>query len=238
MRSKTQAIVLHLTQHSDSMSVLHLYTRDFGRVDYAVYGVGSKKGKLKKAFLEPLSILDVEVNHQPTLQLQRIDDVQPAYIAHQLSLDIRKRSIAIFIAEVLYNTLRHPMTDEQLFDFLVIAIESLDQCEHPNNFHLSFLVRLSQFLGFFPNLDSGGEWLDLRSGEKQYGLPIHPDVLTIEQTRILESIVASEDIAAADVLLSREQRNSMVDRLILYYSLHVAGFYNPKSLDVLIEIGS
>lgn len=236
MRKKTQAIVLHLTRHSDSMSVLHLYTRDFGRVDYAVYGVGSPKSKFKKALLEPLTVVDIDVNHQPTQQLQRVEDIRLAMINHLTALDIRKRSICMFIAEVLYRSLKHPMTDRELYDFLILSIETLEQCDEPQNFHLTFLLRLTQFLGCYPNLDSGGDWLDLRIGEKNYGMPLHPDIIGAEETRLLEMIEASDSLTAADVPMNRQQRNKLLNGMISYYCLHVPGFIQPKSLDILSAV--
>ncbi len=236
MRSKTQAIVLHLTQYADNKSILHLYTRDFGRVDYAVYGVGSKKGKLKKSLFEPLTVLDIEVNHQPTQQLQKLDDVQLAMNNQQIALDIRKRTICLFIAEILYRSLKHPMKDEQLFDYLILSIQTLEACDEPQNFHLTFLLRLSQFLGFYPNFDTQGTWLDLRSGVKNYGAPQHPDCMSTERTVLLEQIEASESLTAADITLTRQQRTELLNDLILYYSLHLAGFYTPKSLDILTAV--
>lgn len=236
MHSKTQGIVLHLTKHSDAMSILHLYTRDFGRVDYAVYGIGAKKSKFKRALFEPLSIIEVEVNHQPLQQLQRIEDIQLSEVNHQIAIDVRKRTICMFMAEILYRSLKHPMKDEQLYDFLILSVQTLEHCDEPQNFHLVFMLRLTQFLGCYPNLESRGEWFDLRVGEKNYGMPSHPDVLSVETTLLLEGIEASDSLTASEIKLSREQRSSLLDGLISYYSLHVAGFYPPKSLDILSAV--
>lgn len=236
MRQKTQAIVLHLTPHSDSMSVLNLYTRDFGRIDYAVYGLSGKKGKMRRAMFEPLSLLEIDVNHQPTQQLQRLDDVRLLSVNHQIALDIKKRTICMFIAEILYRVLRHPMTDEQLFDFLMLSVETLEYTSEPKNFHLSFLLRLTQFIGCYPNFDISGQWFDLRSGEKTSTIPLHPDFLNADEIGVIEQIAQSEDLTAADVELSRQQRAKALQNMLAYYSLHVANMPELKSLEVLTAI--
>ncbi len=59
-----------------------------------------------------------------------------------------KSAIALFLSEVLYHVLRHPMTDEPMFDFIAQAVKDLDRCEEPQNFHLQFLVGLAAKLGF------------------------------------------------------------------------------------------
>ena len=168
--------------------------------------------------------------------LQRIDDVQLAQINVNLAADIKKRTICLFVAELLYKVLKHPMRDAELFDFLVYAIQTLEQCEAPHNFHISFLLRLTQFLGFYPDFSSRGQWLDLRTGVKNFGMPLHPDCISTEHTILLEQIAMSEDLSASEVSLSRADRRALLDILILYYSLHLDSFYTLKSLDILAAV--
>ena len=59
-----------------------------------------------------------------------------------------KRTIALFLAEVLYHVLRHPMPDEPMYEFIRLSVQALDQSEEPQNFHLAFLVGLAAKLGF------------------------------------------------------------------------------------------
>ena len=68
----------------------------------------------------------------------------------QSSIDaaIYKQTIRLFICEVLYHVLRHPMQDEPMFDFIAEAAQMLDQTEEPQNFHLQFLSGLAAKLGF------------------------------------------------------------------------------------------
>lgn len=135
----TDAIVLSLQPHSDKALQLHAYTRAGGRVNYMVYGIGKKNTSGKYS---PLSILQI------TADEKSIRTAQLNYVPSCTVSDPYKRTIALFISEVLYHTLRHPMTDEPMFDFLVQAIQELDRTEEPQNFHLWFLVRFAAKLGF------------------------------------------------------------------------------------------
>ena len=139
MLSTTDAIVLSLQPQSDKAHILHAYTRAGGRVNYKVYGLGRKNTAGKYS---PLSIV------QLTTDDKSIRTAQLNYVPTTLTTDPYKRTIALFIAEVLHHVLRHPMADEPMYDFLAAAIEELDRSEEPQNFHLQFLIGLAAKLGF------------------------------------------------------------------------------------------
>ena len=139
MLSTTDAIVLSLQPHSDKAHMLHAYTRTGGRINYMVYGLGKKNTSGKYS---PLSIL------QLTTDKKSIRTAQLSYVPDSIITDPYKRTIAIFISEVLYHVLRHPMPDEPMFTFIERAVRELDQSTEPQNFHIAFLVDFAAQLGF------------------------------------------------------------------------------------------
>ncbi|MBQ0034647.1 MAG: DNA repair protein RecO [Bacteroidales bacterium] len=147
MQISTSAIVLHSTRVSDRSSVLHLYTRECGRIPYLIYGVASRKSP-KQAMLMPLALLDIEAVHLENRDLQQLRDWQLAYVPTALSADITRQTVALFIAEILYRTLTHPLPDPRLFDFLERTVHELDTRPDPQNVHLEFLLGFIQHLGF------------------------------------------------------------------------------------------
>ena len=105
MLSTTDAIVLSLQPHSDKAHVLHAYTRTGGRVSYMVYGLGKKNTAGKYS---PLSIV------QLTTDDKSVRTAQLTFVPTTTDTDPYKRTIALFISEVLYHVLRHPMMDEPM----------------------------------------------------------------------------------------------------------------------------
>ena len=106
------AIVLSTTKYSDTGSIVHLYTAEHGRMQYAVYG------NKYKGLLRPLSIIDftsTKRNNAPA-QLGTLSSVVLLHTPQLLTIDIQRQCVAMFIAEILSNTLRHPMSDQPLFD--------------------------------------------------------------------------------------------------------------------------
>lgn len=139
MLTTTDAIVLSLQPQSDKAHVLHAYTRTGGRVNYKVYGLGRKNSAEKYS---PLSVV------QLTTDERSVRTAQLSYIPVSLTSDPYKRTIALFLSEVLFHVLRHPMVDEPMYDFIAQAIEELDRTDEPQNFHLRFLIDFAAKLGF------------------------------------------------------------------------------------------
>lgn len=159
MNTKTPAIVLHIARVSDRASILHLYTREHGRVSYYVYGAK----RTSQIFL-PLTIVDIDAVHLENRPVQQLKDTQVQYVATATHTDIRRQTVALFIAEILYRTLTHPLPDPALFDYLTEAVQALDQRPDPENVHLEFLVGFVGFLGF---------GIDSTSALGQMLIPLH-----------------------------------------------------------------
>ena len=139
MLTTTDAIVLSLQPHSDKAHVLHAYTRAGGRINYMVYGLGRKNAA---GLYTPLSLLQI------TTDKTSIRTAQLSFVPTSITTDPYKRTVALFLSEVLYHTLRHPMTDEPMFEYLDEAIRLLDAETEPQDFHLRFLIGLAERLGF------------------------------------------------------------------------------------------
>lgn len=131
--------MLSLEPVSDKAQVTHVYTRTGGRERYKVFGLGRRHAI---GVYSPLSLV------QLTTDKTSVRTAQLTYVPQTLMTDARKRAVALFISEVLYHTLRYPMTDERMFDFLANAVRALDETEEPQNFHLRFLIDFAAMLGF------------------------------------------------------------------------------------------
>lgn len=158
--------MLHTTRISDRSQVLHLFTRECGRIPYMIYG--SSRKSAKQTMLMPLALLEIEAVHQENRDLQQLRDWQLGYVPSALSSDICRQTVALFIAEILYRTLTHPLADSELYDFLEETIKSLDTSAEPENVHLTFLLGFIEHLGFGIDLESPAAlpYMPLLQGEK------------------------------------------------------------------------
>ena len=162
-------IVLSLTKFSDTGSIVHLYTAEQGRVQYAVYG------NKYKGILRPLSIVEFagsRRNNAPN-QLATLSNCQLAFVNSQLSTDVQRQCVAMFVAEVLSSTLRHPMSDQPLFDWLCEVITHLDTDTDIRNLHLLFLIEYANHLGIGIDDTEHPDWYQLPTSRKERQQRLH-----------------------------------------------------------------
>jgi len=235
MQSKTTGIILHSIKHTDSSTIVTVYTQQFGRVSYMVHGVNKKKSMCRAAFLQPLSMVEMDVFHIPGKDIQRIKDMRMNYQFTGIPFHPVKNSLALFLSEVLFKTLRQTEPDENLYLFLENSIQQLDCSEEGiANFHLVFLIKMSRYLGFAPNTEEGsGKYFDLINGVFTEQKPLHIHFLLPETTADFNSLLQADYVSMHKLILTRDRRTNLLKGLVEYYLLHIPDFHSLHSLAVL-----
>jgi DNA repair protein RecO (recombination protein O) len=153
--------------------------------------------------------------------------------------DVVKSCLAIFLNEVLYKAVKQQSSDERLFDFVFNAIEWLDhQTAGVVNFHLFFLLRLTRFLGFYPdtNLAATAGYFNLRDGVFCNTKPDGMLYLAPPHTQNFLALLQSSFENICLLKISHDERRYLLQRLLDYYELHIEGFGNIRSHEVLEEV--
>jgi DNA repair protein RecO (recombination protein O) len=239
MHHKTQAIILNTAKYSDRYAITHVFTRDFGRVAYLLPRSQSKRQKIKTSLFFPLSVLNLETEHLPLRDIQRLKEAERAFPLYDVCVNMTKVSLSFFLSEFLSLVLRENERNTILFDFLRNSIEALEATEKGlGNFHLTFMIGLTRFLGIYPNMDSyvNGSYFDLLNGEFVSQTPLHTHFLSKEQSRYLHHFQRINYGNMHLFRLSHSDRNAVIDVLLTYYRLHVWDFPPLKSLEVLREM--
>ena len=239
MLTKTQAIVLHSLKYGETRLIVDMFTRSYGRQSFIVSIPKSSKSKFKKQLFQPLTILEIEVDIRPKLQLQKLSDVRLAIPFASVPFHPHKLSISLFVAEFLYHALRSEQRNELLYDYVENSIEWLDgQDGYFANFHLVFLMRLSRFLGFYPNLEhyEAGDYFDLRESVFIPQPPVHRDFLFPEEARKVQLMMRMDYPTMHLFRMSHQERNRLLEVLLTYYRLHLPDFPEMKSIGVLQEL--
>ena len=239
MLVKTEAIVLHSFKLGDTRLVVDMFTREAGRLSFVVSVPKTSKGKLKKQYFQPMTLLEVECDVRQRVQLQKLRDARllSAYVSIPFSPE--KLALSLFSAEFLYYALRSEQQHVALFSYVCDSMLWLDMAASGyTNFHLTFLMRLSRFLGFYPNLDEYAEGciFDLREGRFSTETPLHRDFLGSDDARRIHTLMRMDFPTMHLYRLSRQDRNRIVDVLLHYYRLHIPQFPELKSLSVLQEL--
>ena len=239
MLTKTQAIVLHSLKYGETRLIVDMFTRSMGRQSFIVSIPKSTKAKIKKQLFQPLSILELEFDSRPKVQLQKLADVRLALPFSSIPFHAHKLSISLFLAEFLYYALRGEQENELLFDYVANSLLWLDgQQDRFSNFHLVFLMRLSRFLGFYPNLDhyQSGDYFDLRESMFQSVPPVHRDFLFPEEANKVQLMMRMDFPTMHLYRMSHDDRNRLLEVTLKYYRLHLPDFPELKSVSVLQEL--
>ena len=220
--------------------VVYLLTDTGGRRSYMVQGVRSRNGRGSKlALFQPMFPVEFEGLESSRQQMHRFKEVQGGFVLQSLPFDVRKSTMALFMAEVLYRLVReYDEPNQALFDFVwncVGALDSMD--EGVANFHLWFLTNLSRFLGFSPgNAYLPGAWFDIREGSFTPLRPSHGEVLSADDARILHDLLECDVRYIAEIGLNRRQRVAYLDALLVYYGYHLDAIHAVQSVRILQEV--
>ena len=235
----THAIVISSIKYGDSSLIVKLYTEDKGLVSYMIKGVlKSKRGKLKAAYFQPLTLLSIESNHQEKRNLQSLKEARVTYLYQKIPMDIVKQSVVLFLSEILSSSIQEEEPNTLLFDYLKNAFLWLDSHENSANFHLLFLLNLTKFLGFYPDMtESDKSGFHLREGIFTNDLH-EKEIVTGDEILQLKKLLGINFDAIDSINFSKTQRQSLLRMLIRYFELHLEGFRSPKSLGVLEAVFS
>ena len=239
MQVTTKAIVLSAIKYGDTSLIVKLFTASDGLKSYLLKGVlASKKGKLKTAYFQPLTQLEVVAYHKNKGTLESIREAKPSYHYISLHTNITKNALTFFLAEMLSNSIQEEEDNENLYEFLEASLQWLDTHDEISNFHLYFLIVLSKYFGFYPDTsDNDAPYFDLLEGAFVYGLSLNPMIMG-ENLNFFKRFLGINFDVISSIKMNKKQRQELLKSIILYYELHLHGFRKPKSLAILNEVFS
>ncbi len=248
MRSyKARGVVLHTIKYGDSGLVAYILTDVGGRQSYMVQGVRSSRGHgSKAALLQPMFLVGFEGLSSPRAEMHRFRELHAAVPLRSIPFDVRKSTVALFMAEMLYRLVREVEANSPLFDFVWGAVCDLDALNGPAdvaNFHLRFMVGLSRHLGFYPGNEwSPGCWFDIREG---LFTPVEPrgSRFSRENAELLARLMAGVGTPTAGfatqnnaLSLNRGQRADFMNAMLAYFGYHLDAVRDIRSVDILREV--
>lgn len=232
----TKAIVINTIKYGDTSLIATCYTEKAGIKTYILKGaLSSKKGKLKPAYFQPLNQLTFTANHNNKGSLNTIRDIEVTNFYVAIYSDIKKQSIALFLAEILYYSIKEEEQNRSLFSYLETSFLWLDTHNNISNFHLLFLLNLTKYLGFYPETNEVANlYFDLAEGNFVKSRNIN----TVQGENLVQfkKLFGINFDTLHKVDFTALNRQSILSILIQYFELHLAGFKKPKSLAVLKSV--
>ena len=238
MLLSTPALVLHTTEYSETSVIAKVFTRQLGVRSYILKGVRKGGSRTKRNLLQPLSYLDMVVYVNPKTSLNYVKELAPhtPTLPHSDNQAITS-AVVFFMTELLYKTLREEEPDQELFDYIVSALEQLRQplpAKHAQ-MPLLFLLRLTRYLGLWPrdNYSPREPLFDLQEGCFRSSGETTVDAAI---SALLHEYLQATGQGAPCPTATLAQRTALMNRLIEYLQLHLDGFRTFHSHEILHTI--
>lgn len=235
MRISDKAIILQNIKHGDKKHILKLFTKQHGTLTVSARS-GGAGSKVKAGALLPLNLVEIELTLKQNKEVQSLNAISCYYVSAGSQGSLSKLSIAQFLNEVLVKSLREQAANLHLFEFIETCIKYLHESEEDfMNLHLYFLHELTKYLGFEPqnNFSAQRPFFDCREGRFCENSLTMPLGLNREDSHLFSEFIASNKLK---VPVSNSQRQLILDAYLAYYKLHIPGFNEIKSLEVLREV--
>ena len=238
MLDKTEGIVLKQFKYNDKSRIVNIFTKDLGKRSFLVFGGNSKKSQNKIKILQPFFNVGIVFYNKNNAGLLKIKEVSLKKSYLNITSSVKKMTIALFLSEVLQNSINQYLVDARLYDFITNAMEFFDLTdEKTENFHLFFLVKLTKFLGFYPlnNFSAENKFFNIKEGKF---VPSYTyDFSLINNESKIFSKILQTDLADFNTLnISSVDRKSLLEKILRYYSFHIENFGEIKSLGVLKKV--
>ena len=237
-RYTARGVVLNTVKYGDRGLIVQMLTSSHGRQSYMVQGVGSRGRGSKLALFQPMFALEFEGLESTKMQMHRFGDVHTGIVLQSTPFDVKKSTIALFMAEVLHRLVKESEANELLFDFVWGSIEALDAAtEGVANFHLWFLSHLCRLLGFSPgNEYMTDAWFNIAEGLYTLQEPPREYRISQENALILRDMLECDVRYIAEIGLNRHQRVEFLSALVRYYGYHLDTINSVQSIRILQEV--
>ena len=239
--SLVRAIVLSVVKYGESSLVVNAFTEEHGRRGYVCSAPKVRRGASVSSALLPLAYVSFVASSRPHASLRRMRDVHLVSPFVSLPFNPLRRSVAMFIAELLVRTLPDEVPDPELFDFLVSSISAFDAglVKGEANFHLFVMMRLSAYLGFAPDVRRDSAPLfDMQAGAWTSSIPVHSFVVSGRMADAWHALSQVELDGLNSLSLSRADRHELIDLLSQYFRLHHPRFSELRSHEVFKQLMS
>lgn len=245
MSASVQIIVLHTIKHKDNDVIVQGYSNRGGRESFYIRGAKSSKKRANLVHLHPLSIIDAEISSFSLGDIPSIKEFSPAFRLSSLRVDIKKNTIALFISELLYRTIREIEKNDLLYNYILESVLWLENTtEGVSNFHLWFIVNLCKHLGYSPKPDRAfsSPVFDVVSATftDKHSISLTGTntgiYLDEPESRLLYTLSTISPEELNTIKTSGITRYRFVKDMINYLRLHSGADFRVESLDVLHEV--
>ena len=224
MYLQTRGIVLSSLRYKETSIISKIYTAQKGIQSYVANGVRKKNGG--KVYYQPLNIVELTAYYKKNNAIHRIREIKSPIVYSSIPFHVLKSSVALFLGEVLSKCLKEEEENLGLYRFLEESLIKFDKNNFDSQFHIRFLISLSGYLGFYPNIENANfPYFDLLNG-----------CFSKDRNHHKHYIINNKEFVSALKFEPIHNKKRILNYLLEYYQLHIDGLGYIKSKDVLESV--
>lgn len=234
MLINTRGLVLKTTKYSETSIIARVFTREKGVQSIMLKGVRSAKAKNKAAIWHPGNLLEMVLYFQSGKNLKNVKEYKLYQFYQNIHGDMLRSALLMFLTEVLNAVLNEEddLEDTEIYEFIESQYLQLNDNAQPDaNFHLRFLLDLSQYLGIYPKDDFSNQTPYFNFSEGSFS--------STKSIQALEQ-VASENLyklmSNQKTELNANQRAEIIDGLLHYYRFQLGDLAPIRSHLILHQV--
>ena len=235
MLETVEGVITRIVKYGESSLILDLLCPDDGIRSYIVGGIRKKGKRDKSALVRPINLVKAEVYSKDGGKLSRVKEISYNYIYKDIPFDVAKSTIALFLVEVCRKAVKASDDAKGVYNYIVKGLIHLDNVSTGLvHFHITFLIGLAKHLGFEmqPRFSIELPYFDLRIGSFVSERTDHRLVLDDELSDHIHVYLSGSE----QPMVSRDGRKRVIQSLVDYFSYHIDGFGELKSLEVLMSM--
>jgi DNA repair protein RecO (recombination protein O) len=221
---KSEGLVLRKIPYKDNAVVVHILTREFGKLGFLVRGLNGKKGTA--SLYQPGMLLNLVFYNSPRNGLCTVKD---ASAITRVQLSPVAGMLQQLMIEMVIKSVPDEYADPAVFDLLKESFVALPHAKLTYFLH-RFAIHFSQEMGCA---------IPLVAHHKSAVVAAYEGMImqTVGNKFLPADIVAIEKIEQGfDPELSRQQRGLLLNKLMTYFSLHVSQGKEIVGLRVLEQL--
>lgn len=232
MLVKSKGILISKVKYADNSYILKIFTENFGLKSFIINSPQKRGAVIKSAYLEPLSILEIDFYLKENQTLYRIKDGRLIYSPFLENEEMVRKSILFFYNDILKQFIFENQPFIDIFQSGTEFLMHFKLEQHLKYQPFQIMLKHLKFSGLFPrnNFDESSNIFNMSESEYS-NIVKSPLDIKPPYAQTLSAILSEKfDI------LNTQERNYFLDVLLTYCKVHIPNFKEPKSLEIIREI--
>ena len=228
----SKGIIFRSNKFKESSLIVDIYTEEKGLHSFFMNGVFSNKSTRLSSILQVGNLIEFVAYFSEKKDLHRIKEVNPDFIFSSIPNQIFKSAISTFMIELCRHCIKDQYLNKELFQFIKRCMILLDNQEELDaNFHLKFMIKFCNYLGFkaqnnYSEIDNSFDLLNASFIPFQ---ELQSYLVSPHSSAQLSKLMLDEYNSEKTLNIHYEDRHKLLHVLLQYFKIHVDHFGELKS---------